>query len=129
MDKGYSVDAIFLNFQKAFDKVPKTRLLQKLSSYGVKGKVLCRIADFLSYRKMRMMVRGEYSEWRKNTELENSFTCKLATAFHALRNIVDRLLQTLPSYICEIKLLKLQVPYMNKRRWKERKGNYTGMAK
>ena len=63
MDKGYSVDVIFLDFQKAFDKVPKTRLLQKLSAYGIEGKVLCWIADFLSDRKMRIMVRGEYSEW------------------------------------------------------------------
>ena len=30
VDKGYSVDVIFLDFQKAFDKVPKKRLLQKL---------------------------------------------------------------------------------------------------
>ena len=63
VDKGYTVDVIFLDFQKAFDKVPKTRLLQKLSAYGIEGKVLCWIADFLSDRKMRIMVRGEYSEW------------------------------------------------------------------
>ena len=43
--------------------MPKTRLLQKLSAYGIEGKVLCWIADFLSDRKMRIMVRGEYSEW------------------------------------------------------------------
>ena len=53
----------FWDFQKAFDKVPKTRLLQKLSAYGIEGKVLCWIADFLSDRKMQIMVRGEYSEW------------------------------------------------------------------
>ena len=63
MDKGYSVDVIFLGFRKAFDKVPKTRLLQKLSAHGIEGKVLCWIADFLSDRTMRIMVRGEYSEW------------------------------------------------------------------
>ena len=60
MDKGYSVDVIFLDFQKACDKVPKKRLLQK---NGIEGKVLCWIADFLSGRRMRIMVRGEYSEW------------------------------------------------------------------
>ena len=63
MDKGYSVDVIFLDFQKAFAKVPKKRLLQKLSAYGIEGKVLCWIEDFLSDRRMRIMVRGEYSEW------------------------------------------------------------------
>ena len=29
------MDVIFLDFQKAFDKVPKKRLLQKLSAYGI----------------------------------------------------------------------------------------------
>ena len=56
MDKGYSVDVIFLYF-------PKKRLLQKLSAYLIERKVLCWIADFLSDRRMRIMVRGEYSEW------------------------------------------------------------------
>ena len=50
-------------FKKAFDKVPKKRLLQKLSAYGIRGKVLVWIADFLSDRKMRIVVRSEYSEW------------------------------------------------------------------
>ena len=35
VDQGDSVDAILLDFQKAFDKVPKKRLLQKLSAYGI----------------------------------------------------------------------------------------------
>ena len=57
------MNVTFLDFQKAFDKVPRTRLLQNLSRYEIEGKVLCWIADFLSDRKMRIMVRGEYSEW------------------------------------------------------------------
>ena len=39
------MDVIFLDFQKAFDKVPKTILLQKLSAYGIEGKVLHSILD------------------------------------------------------------------------------------
>ena len=52
VDKCYGVDVTFLDFQKAFDKVPRTRLLQKLSLYEIEGKVLRWIADFLSDRKM-----------------------------------------------------------------------------
>ena len=63
MDQGDSVDVIFLDFQKAFDKVQKKRLLQKLSAYEIRGKVLEWIADFLSDRKMQIMVRSEYSKW------------------------------------------------------------------
>ena len=47
MDQGHNVDFIFLVFQNAFE-----RLLQKLSAYGMQGKVLEWIADFLSDRKM-----------------------------------------------------------------------------
>ena len=43
--------------------MPITRLLQKLSPYEIEGKVLCWVADFLSDRKVRILVRGEYSEW------------------------------------------------------------------
>ena len=40
VDQGHSVDVILWDIQKAFDKVPKKRLLQKLSVYGIRGKVL-----------------------------------------------------------------------------------------
>ena len=63
VDQENSVDVVLLDFQKAFDKVPKKRLLQKLPAYGIRGKVLEWITDFLSDRKMRIMVRSEYSEW------------------------------------------------------------------
>ena len=33
--EGSSVDIIFLDFQKAFDKVPRQRLLLKLKAHGI----------------------------------------------------------------------------------------------
>jgi ribonucleases P/MRP protein subunit RPP40 len=38
-DSGEEVDVIYLDFQKAFDKVPHVRLLAKLTGIGVKEKV------------------------------------------------------------------------------------------
>ena len=65
VDQEHSV-VIFLDFQKAFDKVPKKRL-QKLSAYGIQGKYLDWIADFLSDRKILITVRSAYSEWFMST--------------------------------------------------------------
>lgn len=38
---GYEVDVIYLDFCKAFNKVPHKRLLAKIECYGIKGKVMC----------------------------------------------------------------------------------------
>ena len=35
LDSGYPVDVIYLDFQKAFNKVPHKRLLMKLQVYGI----------------------------------------------------------------------------------------------
>ena len=39
MDHSHQVDVIFIDFQKAFDKVPHHRLLNKLYHYGIRGKI------------------------------------------------------------------------------------------
>jgi len=40
LDKGHSIDVIYLDFQKAFNSVPHQWLLQKISSFGIHGKIL-----------------------------------------------------------------------------------------
>ena len=35
MDKGDSIDTVYLDFTKAFDKVPHNRLMSKLNSIGI----------------------------------------------------------------------------------------------
>ena len=40
LDSGHSVDVIYLDFQKAFDKVPLGRLMVKLHRLGIKAVVL-----------------------------------------------------------------------------------------
>lgn len=51
VDERELVDIIYLDFQKAFDKVSHKRLLRKLSSHGVRGEVLSRIRNQLRGNK------------------------------------------------------------------------------
>jgi len=63
VDPGKDVDVIFLDFAKAFDKVPHQRLLQKLASHGITGKLLKWISNWLSNRMQRVCVNGSLSDW------------------------------------------------------------------
>ena len=48
IDEGHAVDVLYLDFRKAFDVVPKERLLAKMSSIGVRGKVLSWVREWLT---------------------------------------------------------------------------------
>ena len=56
-----------MDFMKAFDTVPHRQLLLKLKRYGIRGKVLSWIEDFLSGRSQRVNVSLESSDWRPVT--------------------------------------------------------------
>ena len=47
---GKQVDAIVMDFSKAFNKVDHNRLLYKLGKYGIEGKTKNCIKDFLANR-------------------------------------------------------------------------------
>ena len=64
LDSGEDVDVIYLDFCKAFDKVPHRRLLKKLYNYGITGKIFSWVKEFLSDRKQRVTIKGSKSEWR-----------------------------------------------------------------
>ena len=48
IDNGEDVDVVYLDFCKAFDKVPHKRLLKKLYGYGIRGKIYNWVKEFLS---------------------------------------------------------------------------------
>ena len=51
VDEGKAVDIVYIDFQKAFDKVPHRRLLAKVRACGVTGQITNWIANWLSGRK------------------------------------------------------------------------------
>jgi len=67
LEKGGQIDAIYSNFEKAFDKVPHKRLISKLHSYNIGEGVIKWIVDFLKARKYRVGVNGSYSGWHNVT--------------------------------------------------------------
>ena len=48
LDNRLPVDLIYLDFSKAFDKVPYFRLFKKLESHGIRGKLLDWIRNWLN---------------------------------------------------------------------------------
>lgn len=62
LDSESCVDALYLDFQKAFDSVPHKRLIAKLKSYGVSGPLLSWIRAFLINRKQSVKIRGTVSK-------------------------------------------------------------------
>ena len=56
------VDTIYFDFAKAFDSVPHKKLLGKLKSHGINGKVLQWIKAFLSNRRQIVNVNGMKSD-------------------------------------------------------------------
>ena len=63
LDEGSPVDAVYLDFSKAFDKVPHKRLVRKLEAAGIGGNILNWIKGWLAERRQKVGIRGKYSNW------------------------------------------------------------------
>ena len=58
LEEGSSIDVIYMDFKKAFDSVPHSRLISKLNALGVQGRILKWTAAFLTGRSQRVQVNG-----------------------------------------------------------------------
>jgi hypothetical protein len=56
---------VFLDFAKAFDKVPRERLLAKLEVHGIRGRTLNWIRQWLTGRVQRVVLNGKCSTWKE----------------------------------------------------------------
>ena len=63
LDEGSPVDIIYLDFKKAFDKVPHQRLLLK-QAHGIGNGMINWIEKWLIDRRQRVVVDGEVSNWK-----------------------------------------------------------------
>jgi len=62
VDSGEEMDVIYMDFAKAFDKVPQ-RLCRKLESHGISGQLLSWISEWLVDRTQRVCISGVMSRW------------------------------------------------------------------
>jgi len=63
IDSGQSVGIIYLDFAKAFDKVPHVRLSTVLNAHGISGEILNWIKAWLTGREQRVVLNMEESSW------------------------------------------------------------------
>ena len=63
MEDGGVADLIYLDFSKAFDRVPHKILLSKLWRMGITGNLLRWLQTWLEGRRQAVVVEGALSEW------------------------------------------------------------------
>ena len=63
LEDGGQIDTVYSDFEKAFDKFPRKRLISKLYSYRLCDNIIDWICDFLTARKYRVKVNSRYSDW------------------------------------------------------------------
>ena len=67
LDKVVGIDAVIIDFSKAFDLVPHDRLLMKLAALGVDSRVVVWVREFLVGRTQRVRVGEQLSKEVKVT--------------------------------------------------------------
>ena len=64
VDDGSPVNVVYVDFQKAFDKMPHQRLLLRPKSHGIGNDVINWIEKWLTHRRQGVIVDGEISNWK-----------------------------------------------------------------
>ena len=62
LDKGIPIDCVYLDYAKAFDKVPHKRLINKIRAYGINGNLLNWLENFLENRRQKVIVNNNMSD-------------------------------------------------------------------
>ena len=62
VDRGDDMDVLYMDFTKAFDKVPIRRQLSKCHGLGIREKLLAWVEEWLTGRSQRVVLNGKESE-------------------------------------------------------------------
>ena len=64
MDDKYSIQFVFFDLSKAFDRVWHEGLIYKLRLFGINGSLLAWFQNYLSDRQQRVVLGGKLSAWK-----------------------------------------------------------------
>jgi ribonuclease P/MRP protein subunit RPP40 len=93
------LDVLYLDFAKAFDKVPHRRLLEKCR--GLDGKLLEWIRVWLEGRKQRVVLNGEASEWTEVLSAVPQGSVMGPTLFLIFINDIDKAVDVTSSVLLQ----------------------------
>ena len=85
LDRHQQIDAILLDFSKAFDKVPHKRLATKLHHYGIRDQNLSWIKSFLADRSQQVVLDGKSSSPAPVTNKRNIIQTSYNIHGHTLK--------------------------------------------
>src|SRR6218665_1209771 len=98
---------IYLDFAKAFDKVPNIRLGKKMEACGFGGNLLRWIENWLKYRRQRVGIRGAFSEWIEVISGVPQGSVSLPPLFYIFINDIDTgVLSKISKFADDTKLCK-----------------------
>src|SRR5579872_5093403 len=60
--KGFQIDSVYLDFKSAFDSVVHSKLLYKLTLFGINGNLMKWIESFLTERLFSVKVGSNFSD-------------------------------------------------------------------
>ena len=63
LEHGGQIDVIYIDFEKAFDRVPHNRLIIKLFSYNINEDIIKWIKTYLENRVQRVKITSCFSNW------------------------------------------------------------------
>ena len=112
------VVAVFLDLKKAFDLMWRKGIILKLTEFGIRGKMLIWINDFLVDRKIRVKVLDQVSDYQKTENGSPQGVVLSPTLF----NVIMDTLRTAMNHIMVTKGIDLSQFADDSAFWKSAKG-------